>query len=59
MGRVLAEVSEAIRHVVYPKVAGIQDILEAIAGFEIMGFPNCTRAIDGTRVLSLPSLRRM
>ncbi|XP_039337474.1 protein ANTAGONIST OF LIKE HETEROCHROMATIN PROTEIN 1-like [Mauremys reevesii] len=50
VGKVVAEVTEAIRRVIYPKVAGIKDIPKVIAGFERMGFPNCAGAIDGSHV---------
>lgn len=50
VNRARVEVSEAIRSVVYPNVAGIKDIPEVFAGFDRMVFPNCARAIDGTHM---------
>lgn len=38
VGKVVGEVSQSIRHVVYPKVASIKDIPEVTADFERMGF---------------------
>lgn len=46
----MAEVSEAIGRAIYPKMAGIKDVPEVIADLERIGFPNCTRATDGTHV---------
>lgn len=46
----VAEVSEVVRHVIYPTVVSTNNISEVIACFERMGFPNSARAIDWTQV---------
>lgn len=46
----MAEVCEATGIVIYPKMVGSTNVPEIIAGFQGMGFPNCTGVIDGTHV---------
>ncbi|CAM5120550.1 unnamed protein product [Eretmochelys imbricata] len=57
VSKVVASETPAIRHVVYPKMAGIKDIPEVIASSARMGFPHCAGATDGTCAYSLPSSR--
>lgn len=51
MGKMVAEVSKAIRCVIYPKVMVINKSPEVTAAFETMEFLNCAGAVDGAHVL--------
>lgn len=58
VGVLAVQACEAINTVVYPRVVGIRNVQEIIAGFHKLGFLNCARAIDGTHILIVCSLLR-